>query len=76
MAQIPQKQRALLIAIAKEGKAKAISSGTFVKKHHLPSPSSILSAVKGLLEKDLITKEGDTYSVYDIFLRMWICRNL
>ena len=76
MAQIPEKQRTLLIAIAKEGEAQAISSGSFIKKHHLPSASSVLSAAKGLLEKDLITKEGDTYSVYDLFLRMWICRNI
>ena len=70
--QMPEKQRNVFIAISAEGKARSVKSGTFVKKYRLPSPSSVSSALKGLLEKDFITQEGDAYVVYDKFFELWI----
>ena len=72
--QMPEKQREVFLAIAKEGDAKNISSGTFVRKHSLVSASSVLSAVKGLLEKDFITQDKNIYSVYDKFFTLWLKR--
>ena len=48
-----------------------MTSGTFAKKYHLPSPSSVNSAVKGLLERDFITENDGAYSVYDQFFSLW-----
>ena len=72
--QMPEKQRDLLVSIALDGKAKNISGGDFVKKHRLLSPSSVLSAAKGLLEKDFITQDRNVYSVYDKLFELWIRR--
>lgn len=36
-------------------------------KYSLPSSSSVQSALKGLLEKDFVTKEVPFYMVYDRF---------
>lgn len=72
--QMPQKQRDVLLAIAKEGKAQNISGGAFIRKHHLSSASSVVSAVKGLLEKDFITEERGVYWVYDLFFVEWLRR--
>lgn len=72
---LPEKQKELLIAIAKEGKAKAITSGAFIKKYKLASPSSVQSALKGLLEKDFVTQEQGTYQIYDQFLGIWLTEN-
>ena len=44
----------------------------FVHKYHLPSVSSVVSAVKGLLEKDFVTKENDDYYLYDHFFQLWL----
>lgn len=74
MFRIPEKQKLVLTALAKEGSAKAITSGAFIRKYRLPSASTIQSAVKGLLEKDFITQEQGIYTVYDIFLAYWISR--
>lgn len=74
--QMPEKQRAVFIAISAEGTAKSVRSGAFAKKYHLPSPSSVNSAIKGLLEKDFITQSGDAYVVYDKFFDLWIQRNV
>lgn len=70
--QLPAKQKELLLAISKAGKATAITSSAFVKKYRLPSPSSVQSAVKGLIEKDFVTVNKDTYEVYDRFFAIWL----
>ncbi|WP_195438295.1 AAA family ATPase [Parabacteroides goldsteinii] len=72
--QLPEKQKELLIAICKEGKATTLTSGKFIHKYSLPSSSSVQSALKGLLEKDFVTKEGAFYMVYDRFFSLWLRR--
>lgn len=69
---LPAKQKELLIAIAKEGNAKEITSADFIKEHSLTSSSSVQAAIKGLLHKDFVTLEQGTYRVYDKFLSHWI----
>ena len=70
--QLPPKQKELLIAIAKEGKAQNLTSSAFVKKYRLTSSSSVQSAIKGLLEKNFVTTTLGTYEVYDKFFTMWL----
>lgn len=72
--QMPEKQRNVFLAIAKEKTVKGISGGAFAKRNHLPSPSAVVSAIRGLLEKDFITQERNAYSVYDKFFQLWIER--
>lgn len=73
--QMPEKQKNVLLAIARDRRAKGISGGNFAKRHHLPSPSSVVSAVRGLLEKDFIIEEKGEYWVYDHFLQLWLEEN-
>ena len=70
--QMPEKQRILFLAIAREGKAKEVTSGAFVKRNKINSASSVSSALKGLLDKDFITEDKNTYSVYDQFFALWL----
>lgn len=72
---MPEKQKELLLAIAKDGKAQGLTSAVFIKKHKLTSASSVQSALKGLLEKDFVTQEQDTYQIYDRFLGIWLKEN-
>ena len=72
LSNIPEKQKELLYAIALDGEASAITSAAFVRKHSLSSASSVQSAVKKLLEKDLITENGKIYAVSDKFFGIWI----
>lgn len=74
LAQMSEKQRNVFLAIATERRVKNISAGAFVRKYRLTSPSSVVSAVKGLLEKDLITSEDNEYFVYDLFFQHWLER--
>lgn len=70
--QMPDKQRLLFLAIAREGKAVEVTSGAFIKRNKLNSASSVSSALKGLLDKDFITEDKNTYSVYDQFFALWL----
>ena len=70
--QMPEKQRLLFLAIAREGKAKEITSGAFLKRNKLNSASSVNSALKGLLDKDFITEDKNVYWVYDQFFPLWL----
>lgn len=72
LSNIPEKQKELLYAIAKEGAAERITSAKFIKSHSLTSASSIQSAAKKLLERDIITDINKVYSVTDRLFSMWI----
>ena len=72
LSNIPEKQKELLYAIAKVGEAENVTSAKFIKRYSLTSASSVQSATKKLLEKDIITEINKVYSVTDKFFAMWI----
>lgn len=74
LSNIPEKQKPLLYAIARDGEADRITSSEFIKKHSLASASSVQSAAKKLLERDIITQLNKKYSVTDKLFAMWINR--
>jgi AAA+ ATPase superfamily predicted ATPase len=69
---LSDRQREMLYAVAKDGKATEITSGAFVDKHALASPSSAQAATRQLLDKEILTKEGNAYMVYDRFMGLWL----
>ncbi len=75
MFRLPEKQKELLIAIAKAGTAEAITSAEFINKYKLTSASSVQAAQRVLLDKDYITSENGKYVVYDRFFGLWIKEN-
>ena len=72
LSNIPEKQKELLYAIAKEGEAGRITSAQFIKRHGLSSSSSVQSAMNKLLEKDIITEINMVFSVTDKLFALWI----
>jgi AAA+ ATPase superfamily predicted ATPase len=72
---LPERQKEVLYAIAKEGKAQNTTSAEFVKKHSLLSSSSVQAAIKQLTEKEIITENNKIYQVYDRFFYLWLTEN-
>ncbi|MFA4646456.1 ATP-binding protein [Pyrococcus kukulkanii] len=62
-------QRKVLIMIA--AGEKDLFSGETIRKYNLRSPSSVQSALKKLIEKEIVSK-NDTYKISDVFLEYWI----
>ena len=76
MASLNMPQKQMLIAVSKDRTAKHPTSGAFVKRHALSSPSSAQKAIAKLLDDQLITyavQNGEKeFSVTDKFLELWI----
>lgn len=73
---LSSRQKTLLLAIAREGKASNVQSASFVKQYGLTSASSVQSGIRTLSEKAYITEDTGTYYIYDLFLQRWLeCRH-
>ena len=69
---LTEQQKNALYAIAREGKAERVLSAAFIKRHALVSTSSMQSAIKKLIEMELLAVNGNIYSVSDIMIRLYI----
>lgn len=80
LSHLSERPKELLVAIAIDRKVDSLTSNAFIRKHKLQSASSVQSAVKQLLQDDLITfslneKGKKTYQVVDPFLQLWLKRS-
>lgn len=67
-------QARLLKAVAAEGKVTEILNQSFILKYRLGAASSIKSAAKALVEKELLLDGEGCYQVYDRFFGLWLKR--
>ena len=67
-------QRNLLKAIAKDNCVAQLQANDFIRKHELPSASSIKKALTVLKDKDLVYQTTKGHIVYDRFLDLWLKR--
>lgn len=72
LSNIPENQKEVLYAIAKNGKVTKPTSGEFIKENGLKSASSVQGALRKLIDMDLVSKEENTYFLTDKFLSFWI----
>lgn len=72
LARLTPRQRQVLIAIAKEGNAKNVTSSAFVSTYKLQSASSVQSALKPLLAYDIVTQHDGGMRVSDWFFAQWL----
>jgi hypothetical protein len=70
---LPSHQRALLRGIALDGGAK-IFSGEFIVRHSLGTPSNVQKATRYLVERGLLERVDEGYTISDIFQREWLKR--
>jgi hypothetical protein len=66
------KQRQVLSALAKMNQNDKIFSNEFLIRYNLGSLSSVQRSLSSLIEKDIVDKEEDKYSLIDIFFKKWI----
>lgn len=72
LSMLPAKQKQVLIAIASEGFATNVTSGAFIKKHSLPSASSLQTALKALIDKSIVMRTEQGYRLEDFFFAEWL----
>jgi AAA+ ATPase superfamily predicted ATPase len=69
---LTERQKEVLIAIAKEDNGTEITSAGFIHKHGLQSASSVQSAVRLLTAKEMIVKNANEYIIPDRFFAIWL----
>ena len=69
---LPAHQFRLLKAIATEDGVTQPTSGGFISKNGLTSPSSVSTSLKALTEKEMIVYDLNKWNVYDVFFSRWL----
>ena len=72
LAAYPASNIRLLKAIAKAGCVREINSGDFITEYRLRAASSVNSALKRLIDREMVYKTADGYIVYDRFMAIWL----
>ena len=68
-------QAKVLYAIASEGTIKEIQGKSFLTKYQLGAASTVKTAVKSLVEKELLLDNNGEYQIYDRFFGIWLIGN-
>lgn len=76
LSMLPAKQKQVLIAVASEGLAQNVTSSAFIKKHSLPSASSLQTALNALIEKSIVMRTEQGYRLEDFFFAEWLRRGI
>lgn len=72
VATLTDNQLSLMRALAREGTVTEINGTRFVRGSGLKSSSSINSALKSLIDKELVYHNRGEYSIYDRFMSIWL----
>jgi len=64
----------LLSAIAAEGVVREVYAGSFIHRNHLKAASTVRSALKVLVNSDLVYRGEKGYEVYDRLFGEWLKR--
>lgn len=75
LSRLTPRQKELLIAVANEKKVEMINSADFIKRNSLASVSSVQSALRSLMNFDIISKENGEYLIEDRFFARWLIVN-
>ena len=63
-----------MLAIASESLVSSPLSQQFISTHHLPATSSVKTALKALVDKQLVSKTPNGYLVSDRFFSKWLVK--
>ena len=66
------KQKQVLSALAKALPDEKIFSSIFLERYNLGSASSVQRTLRSLIDKDLVDKEGESYTIIDVFFKRWL----
>lgn len=64
----------LMKAIAKERMVGEINAGAFIAKYRLKAASSVNTALRTLIRKEMVYKSDKGYMIYDRFMAIWLRR--
>jgi len=69
-------QRRMLIGLASEPPGAKVFGAGFVRTYDLQTASTVQSAARALLDRDLIDRDNGSFLILDRFFRLWIRENV
>jgi DNA-binding MarR family transcriptional regulator len=69
---LTQRQRQALIALSDTGPEESPFRIEILRRFNISQPAVMIRALKSLIEKDLVDKEGRNYEIIDLFFKRWI----
>lgn len=72
LGQMTERQKDVLYAIAKEGRAERVMSVAFLKSHNIPSASIMQAALRKLIDQDFVTTDAGAYMISDPMLEIYL----
>lgn len=72
LAAYPSVSSRLIKAIAKEGIVPEVHAGSFISKYKLKAASSVNTALRSLINKEIVYKTDHGYIIYDRFFAIWL----
>ena len=69
------RQRQALIALVNLKPGQKIFSGEVIQKYGLASAPSFRKALRSLVEKSIVDRDQNAYTIIDVFLKKWIHKN-
>ena len=72
LSRLTTKQKAVMTAIALEGKAEKVTSAAFIRKHKLESASMVQTALRVLKEDEWVSMHEYTYTLSDQLFSLWL----
>ena len=66
------KQKQVLLALAKASPDEKFFSSIFLERYNLGSASSVQRTLHSFVDKDLVDKEGESYTIIDVFFKRWL----
>ena len=69
---VTPQQGQLLRAIACDDSVREVLGKNFLMKHQLGASSTVRSAIKTLVGKELVLDQGGSYEIYDRFFGIWL----
>lgn len=74
---LTEKQKSLVVAMANEDSIEvAVTKSDFIKRHSLDSASSVQTASKSLVEKNIISDLNGKKQISDLLFREWLKVNM
>lgn len=69
---LPEFQWKLMRAIALENGATGMTSKNFIQNYELSTHGTIQTALKSLIEKEMVIEDDNKYYIQDVFLEKWL----
>ncbi len=69
---LSHRQRQVLVALSETSPGESPFRTEMLRRFNISQPAVMIRALKSLVDKDLVDREGKRYEIIDLFFKRWI----